>query len=259
MDENFKLPMEKVPALSKSPNLLILFSKPKVGKTELLAQLPNSLLIDLEKGSDFVDAVKIKAESVDDILAIGKKIQAAKNPYEYIILDTMSALEEMCIPYAEILYSKKLQGKSWFKKTADGKLASDSGKAQYGSILNLPNGVGYSFLREAVTKVVEFVKTLTPRVILVCHIKDVLLEKAGAEFTAADLDLTGKIRRILTSQSDAIGYIYRKNSNTNVLSFATSDSVSCGARPAHLRNAEIEISKMTPDGLVTHWDKVFID
>lgn len=90
MDENFKLPMKKVPALSKSPNLLILFSKPKVGKTELLAQLPNSLLIDLEKGSDFVDAVKIKAESVDDILAIGKKIQAAKNPYEYIILDTIN-------------------------------------------------------------------------------------------------------------------------------------------------------------------------
>lgn len=259
MSDDFELPLEPIPALSKSPNLLILFSKPKIGKTELLAQLKNSLLIDLENGSDFVSATKIKAKSVDDILAIGKKIQQAKNPYQYILLDTMTALEEMCIPYAEILYSKTLQGKNWFKKTADGKLASDSGKAQYGNILNLPNGSGYSFLRESVTKVVEYVKTLAPRVILVCHIKDVLLEKAGAEFTAADLDLTGKIKRILTSQSDAIGYVYRKSTNVNVLSFASSDTVACGARPAHLRNAEIVISEMTPEGLITHWDKIFID
>lgn len=51
----------------------------------------------------------------------------------------------------------------------------------------------YAYLREAVTKVIEFVKTLAPRIILVCHVKDVLLEKAGAEFTAADLDLTGNV------------------------------------------------------------------
>ena len=117
----------------------------------------------------------------------------------------------------------------------------------------------YAYLREAVTKVIEFVKTLAPRIILVCHVKDVLLEKAGAEFTAADLDLTGKIKRILSSQSDAIGYMYRKNGNQNILSFATKDDVACGARPQHLRNAEIVISEMTDKGLVTHWDKVYID
>jgi hypothetical protein len=141
MDEII-LPLQKIPALSKSPGNLILFSKPKCGKTEALAQLPNSLIIDLENGTDFVDAVKLKAKSVDDIVAIGNQILKAGKPYQYIILDTLTALEEMCIPYAEILYSRKLQGKNWFKKTANGELAADSGKAQYGSILNLPNGGG---------------------------------------------------------------------------------------------------------------------
>ena len=38
-----------------------------------------------------------------------------------------------------------------------------------------------------------------------------LLEKAGADFTSGQiLDLTGKMKRIVTSQSDAIGYLYRK-------------------------------------------------
>ena len=68
-----------------------------------------------------------------------------------------------------------------------------------------------------------------------------------------------KIKRILSSQSDAIGYMYRKSGNQNILSFATKDDVACGARPQHLRNAEIVISEMTDTGLVTHWDKIYID
>ena len=253
-----KLPMQKVKATSQSPNNLIIFSKPKVGKSSLLAQLENCLLIDLENGSDYVDAMKIKASSVEDIKEIGKQIKEANHPYDYIALDTITALEDICIPYAEILYSQKPMGKSWFKRDSKGNLAADSGKAQYGNILNLPNGAGYSYLREAMTKVIEYVKTLAPKIILVGHIKDILLEKAGADFTSSDLDLTGKMKRIITSQSDAIGYLYRKG-NTNILSFATSDSVSCGARPEHLRNKDVVISEMTDKGLETYWDKVYID
>ena len=185
------LPMEKVKATCQSPKNLIIFSKPKTGKTELLAQLPNSILIDLEEGSDFVDAVKLKARSIEEIHAIGKAILAQNKPYKYIIIDSLTALEDMCIPYAELLYSRKAIGKSWFKRDADGKLTSDSGKVQYGNILNLSQGGGYAFLREAITKIVGFIETLAPRVIFSAHIKDVLLEKAGGEFNSADLDLTG--------------------------------------------------------------------
>ena len=253
------LPMQKVKAASQSPNNLIIFSKPKVGKTSLLAELEDALIIDLEDGSDYVDAMKLKAKSVEDIIAIGKEIIAADKPYKYIVIDTITALESICVPYAETLYSRKPMGKSWFKKDSAGKLDRTSGKAQYGNILNLPNGAGYAYLREAMTKIVEYIKTLAPRVILVGHIKDVMLEKAGGEFTSSDLDLTGKIKRILSSQSDAIGYLYRKG-NQNILSFATSDTVACGARPAHLRNAEINVSELTKEGVLeTHWNKIYID
>jgi hypothetical protein len=257
-DTGIVLPMQKIKAESQSPSNLIIFSKPKVGKTSLLAELEDCLIIDLEKGTKHIDAVKLNANSIEEIIAIGREIVKAGKPYKYIALDTITALEEMCVPYAEKLYSKKPMGKSWFKATADGKLAPDSGKAQYGNILNLPNGAGYTYLREAMTKIIEHVKTLAPRIILIGHIKDTMLEKAGAEFTSSDLDLTGKIKRIISSQSDAIGYLYRKG-NKNILSFATSDAVSCGARPAHLRNAEIVVSELTDEGFVTNWDKIYID
>lgn len=141
-------------------------------------------------------------------------------------------------------------GKDWFTKH----------KPNYGSILNMPNGAGYPWLRQAFEKVLNYVKTLAPHVIFVGHIKDTLLEKNGSEFNSLDLDLTGKLKRITTSNSDAIGYIYRKGKK-NVLSFMTTDEIACGARPEHLRNQEIVISEPAEDGkgIITHWDKVYID
>lgn len=255
-----KIVLPKVPikASSQSPKNMIIFSKPKVGKTSLFSKLDNCLIIDLENGTDYVDALKIKASSVADIKTIGEEIKKADKPYKYIALDTITALEEMCIPLAEQIYSKTSMGKNWFKVDEDGKPSADSGKALYSSILNMPNGAGYPYLREAFMKVIEYVKTLAPHVILVGHIKDVLLEKSGAEFTSMELDLTGKIKRITSSQSDAIGYLYRKG-NQNILSFKTNDQISCGARPEHLRNQEIVVSEMTDKGLVTHWNKIYVD
>lgn len=257
------LPKQKVKAESKSPSNLIIFSKPKVGKTSALAELENCLILDLEGGTKFLDAMKVHVNSVDDIRAIGKAIKEEGNPYKYIVIDTVTKLEEICIPYAEKLYAKKPMGKKWFKKNAEGQLTKDSGKATYGNILNLPNGAGYMYLREAMVKIVEYVKTLAPRVILTAHIKDTLLEKDGAEVNSSDVDLTGKIKRIFASQSDAIGLLFRKG-NQNILSFATTDEVSCGARPSHLRNKQVVLSEMINPGqedeeFVVHWDKIYID
>ena len=241
--------MKKVSAETKSPKNLIIFSKPKVGKTTLLSELENCLILDLEDGTDYVDAIKIKAKSVEDIKAIGKAIKEANYPYQYVAVDTITALEEMCIPLAEDMYSKSSMGKNWFTE----------GKPKYGTILNMPNGAGYPWLREAFTKVVDYIKTWAPRVILVGHVKDIVLEKNGSEVNALDLDLTGKLKRITSSQSDAIGYLYRKG-NKNILSFKTSDEISCGARPEHLRNQEVVLSELGEDNKIKiSWNNIYID
>ena len=117
----------------------------------------------------------------------------------------------------------------------------------------------YPWLREAFTKVVDYMKSWAPRIILVGHVKDVVLEKNGSEFSSMDLDLTGKLKRITSSQSDAIGYLFRKG-DKNVLSFKTSDEISCGARPEHLRNKELILSEINEEGkVITHWNNIYID
>jgi len=86
-----------------------------------------------------------------------------------------------------------------------------------------------------------------------------MLEKNGSEFSSLDLDLTGKLKRISCSNSDAIGYLYRKG-KTNILSFKTSDEIACGARPEHLRNQEFVVSEVTEDNKINvDWSKIYID
>jgi len=245
------LPTSRSKPEAKNPKNLIIFSKPKTGKTSLIANLDDCLLLDFEQGSDFVSAMKMKVDSIGTLKKIGKAIKDAGSPYKYIAVDTITALEEMCIGYAEQLYSQSPMGKNWF--------AEGGGKAKYGNIIGLPEGSGYYWQRMAFTKVLDYVQTLAPHIILLGHVKDTMLEKNGSTFSVKELDLTGKLKRITTSNSDAIAYLYRKG-DTNVLSFYTSDDVGCGARPEHLRNQEIVISEVNDKGeYITHWDKIFVD
>ena len=250
--EEFVLPTKPIKATVKNPKNIIIFSKPKCGKSSNAIQLNNSLLIDLEDSSDYLEGMKVKVSSIGDIKKYGDKIVEAKYPYSYIIIDTITKLEEFCIPYAEILYAKSPMGATWYEK----------GKEKYGNILGLPNGSGYFWLKQAFFKMVDYIKTLAPNIIWLGHVKDIVLEKSGSEFNSADLDLTGKIKRIFAADSDAIGYLYRKG-NENILSFKTSDDVSCGSRSAHLRNKEIVISELQNPGtpeekLATFWDNIYI-
>ena len=241
------LPTAPIAATVTNPKNLIIYAKPKIGKTSALIQLDNALLIDLEDGSDYVSGFKIKANNVADIRRIGDAIIAANRPYKYIIIDTITALSEMCIPLAEEMYASTTIGKAWFTK----------GKQEYGSIINLPNGTGYYWIRNAFDKVISFIKQLAPNIIFVGHVKDVFLEKAGIEVSSLDLDLIGKLRRIMATDSDSIGYMYRRG-NKNYISFITSDEIACGSRSNHLRNKEVLISELQEDGtIITHWDEIY--
>jgi len=237
------LPTKKVAAKSQSPRKLIIYSKPKVGKTSALAELENALIIDLEKGTDFLDAMKVQVNDLAELKQVGQAIIDAGKPYKYIVIDTITKLEDMCLPLALTMYKKTPMGKNF-----DGT-----------NVLTLPNGAGYLYLREAIDSVVKYLDTLSERIIYLGHIKLKSIEKNGKEVTASDLDLTGKIKSMMSADVDAIGMLYREGSK-NILSFKTTDDVICGARPKHLKNQEVVLSEIDEKGNVTvDWSKVFID
>jgi hypothetical protein len=236
------LPTKKVGPQRVNPKRLIIYSKPKTGKTSAFAGLDENLIIDLENGSDYVEALKIQVSSLQELLDAGKAIKAAGNPYKYVTIDTVTALEDMVGPLALKLYRQTSMGKNY-----DGD-----------NILSLPNGAGYLYLRQAFFQVLDFIDTLAPHIILAGHIKDKQVDDKGEMVLAANIDLTGKIKSLICANADAIGYMYRKGNKT-ILSFKTSEEVTCGARPEHLRNEEIVVSEMNDKGeLEFHWDKIYV-
>ena len=250
-----ELPTVPIKALFKSPRKLLIYSPPKCGKTTLASMLENSLIIDLEKGSDFLDAVKVTINSLEDIRELATKVIAAKRPYKYGIIDTTTKLEEMVLPLAAKLYRETPMGKNWGKYEEGPQKGQEDPNA---NVLTLPNGAGYLYLREAYTKVSNTLDNCFERIIYMGHLKDKMLEKNGKEVSAKDIDLTGKIRNIACANADAIGYLYREGNKT-ILSFKTSQDVICGARPDHLRDKEIVMLEYNDGKFTHHWEDIYID
>lgn len=240
MSETLVLPTKKVKASEINPKKLIVYSKPKAGKTTLFANLDSYLMLDLEKGSDYVDAVKVSINNLTELRTVGTAILAANKPYKYGIVDTATALEDMCLPLALKMYKATPIGKNF---------AGDN-------VLNLPNGAGYMWLRQAFFSVIDYISTLFDYVILLGHIKDKQVDDKGEMVMAANVDLTGKIKSILCAQCDAIGYLYRKDNQT-FISFKTNDDVNCGARPLHLKNQDILVAEEINGVYKTYLDKIY--
>lgn len=240
------LPTSKIPAVSTNPKFLILYGRPKTGKTSALAQLENNLIVDLEGGSQFIDAMSIQARSVNELGEIAQAIRAKNkevghNFYKHITIDNATRLEEMCLSYAKLLYLQTPMGKNY--KGDD--------------IRTLPNGSGYMYLRQAVRKVVDMFRELCDEFILVGHVKDVQIEQNGEELSQMALDLVGKLGSIICGEADAVGYMYRKGNETHI-SFKGGDGTIKEARAPHLRGEDIIIATGNEDKTITtYWDKIY--
>ncbi len=236
-----ELPKEKTKVTNQDPKLMILFGKPKSGKTTIVSTLENNLLIDLEDGSDFVEAMKVKISNIKELLDLKKSIIEAGNPYDYITLDTATALEEYVLPLAKKKYKETPMGKNF----------------QGEDVRMLPNGAGYLYAREAFKDVINTFKKATPHLILLGHQKDKQITKEGKELSENALDLSGKLERIISAEADALGYVYRKKNQT-IINFNGGGESIVEARPPHLRGQEITIAESDESGnLTTHWDKIF--
>ena len=100
-----ELPTERREAQNYNPSLLILFGKPKSGKSTLMASLDSNLIIDLENGYRALSVMSVNAHSAQEIFeiaaAIDNKIKKeGKLPYRFITIDNATRLEEFSLPYA---------------------------------------------------------------------------------------------------------------------------------------------------------------
>ncbi|MBO5630744.1 MAG: AAA family ATPase [Aeriscardovia sp.] len=241
------LPTKPVPATSTNAKYLILYGLPKSGKTSCVAQLENNLIIDLEGGSQFIDALSVQARTINDLGEIAQAIRAKNeevghNFYKHITIDNATRLEDICMGYACKLYQQTEIGKNW--KGTD--------------VTTLARGAGYKYLRDAVKKVIDMFKDLCDEFILIGHVKDSITDKDGQEVNAKEIDLVGKLGKIVCGMADAVGYVYRKDNETHISFKSGGDGTVMEARARHIAGRDIVIATGNDDGsITTYWDRVY--
>jgi hypothetical protein len=213
------LPTAPSPAEGQAPRIMILYGPPKVGKTTLLSAIPGALILDLEDGSDFVSAMKLKLQNPLQIKSFVDEVAKAKQPYPIVAIETLDRLEMWAEAEATRQYKASIQGKNFNED----------------SVLSLPKGGGYYYLRNVFYNFFITLCTSAKYVIFTGHVKDKMLTIDSKDVTAADLDLTGKIRNIVCAYSDAIGHVYRDKDGKLSISFKTTETMQCGSRCEHLR------------------------
>jgi hypothetical protein len=219
-----------------------LYGVPKVGKTTALAQLEDCLIIDTEEGSDYVSAMKVKVNNLDDIKDLCISIKEAGCPYKFAAIDTISTLEDMCTPLALKRYMK------------------DNPDYKGTTLTEIPFGQGYARLRHALLDVIEMIHKVVPNIIIVGHVKDKAVAKADSkeETVIKDINLMGSTPAVLSANSDAIGFLSRSDEGHLVANFVNSGSTIAGARPSHLAGKSVVIAERQEDGkFISHWERIY--
>lgn len=264
------LPTERSKVSNYNPKLLVLFGRPKAGKSTLMASLDNNLIIDLEDGYRALSVMAVQARSAYDFFEIrdaiiekGKEIK--KMPYDFITIDNATRLEEIAISYAAELYRNTSMGSTWgYLKDNKGNNIKDKTTGKFipdpkADVRLLPQGAGYLYLRQAVKKLIDIFKPLCKTLILVAHVKDRQVKKNGQEMSEMAVDLAGKLADIICGEADAIGYIYR-DGNKTFISFEGGDNSIMEARPIHLRGRKILVATSDEsNNLTVDMSKIFID
>jgi hypothetical protein len=257
MEEQKKivLPTEVRKATHVNPRDIIIYGKPKVGKTTALSMLPNILLIDLEKGAAFIDGMVI--EPPDNMGPVGKwqwLKQLAKTiidegrPYDYVAIDTLTQLDTDAEWVATYQYMNTIIGKKFNRDDSGNMLKPDN--PNYESVHTLANGAGYRYSREAIIDMYNTLRYLGKVcTIFVCHVADKMIaEKNGEQIMTKDLALTGKVKDILARAPDALANVWNEDGQL-MISFAGNGDKIGGMRGNHIKGY---IGKLD-------WSKVFIE
>lgn len=253
-----ELPKQKVKAEIQSPETLVLYGPPKIGKTTLLATLDDFLILDLEKGTKKIDALKVEINDLKELKEAGTEVMKQGNPYRGVVTDTVTALEDWCEWAGTEDYMNSTMGKSF--NTRQGQVLP---RNEWKSVLTLPNGAGYLWHRNSFKDWMNRINKLATYKIHIAHVKDIFLEKDNQVVSSKDLDLIGKDKNILCVSADAIGYIYRDSKAPLELrvSFKNHNQDLVGSRCQHLRNQDFVIAVNNEDGSIKEvfWNKIYID
>lgn len=245
----------------------MIYGVPKIGKTSIVAHLPDHLILELEpNGAEYIEGRIQEINKISEFDAVLDLIEKSPGKVcKYLIVDSITKMDEWSELKGTVNYMKKPQGKKFNREGGieTGKVIQPT-DSRFETVHDLGQGYGYKHSREVMLEWYDKLQNLitlgkVDYVILLAHVKDKLVEsRNGDTVETLDISLTGKVKSIYASRVDAIGHFYRED-NIGYISYNNEFKVVCGGRCPHL-DGSIKVSERNPDGtLKVDWSKIYID
>jgi len=232
------IPTAPLAPTTTEPRTVAFYGDQKIGKSETIAklgELPGGLLhIDTHNGTAFIKTRRVDVGSLAGWHELTAALPAAwrASPFRWLAIDVLDDVETWATEQALMDYKRKPVGKNF------GGL----------SVLELEMGLGFGYTRDAL---VEMLKPVWGNnwwtTIFVVHSRAKFLGFAesptavSADTTSDQLDLTGKIRKLICNKVDAVGHFSKKDGKLQ-LSFVTTEKTICGLRARYLHNKVVKFS-----------------
>ena len=204
------LKVAKRKAVSQNPSTLLMYGPPKIGKTTMLSSLDKCLIIDTESGSNMIEGHILNANNRKELIEILKQAREG-HEFKYIAIDTIDKV----VQWAEeaVCQENSVQ-----------------------ALADLPFGKGWGLARDKVMNTIHAFKDVCDHLIIVGHRKTAKAVVEGqATVEPESLDITGRLKNMIMSDSDAIGYVFRDEDEKLMISFKSDDALEAGSRSPHLR------------------------
>jgi len=246
------LPSAPRKAIRDVPSSLGIVGKHKSGKTTSLCDLPNCLIIEVEDGgADFVDATVLAVpkdmgpvSKFNWLKKVAKKIKEEGRPYDFVAIDTFTDIDMAAEWCGTFTFMNSVLGKEFNRqKDQDGKLIVKDGKTvmlppdspDYLSVVTLPNGAGWNYVRNASLDMFEELKDLGKIcTIFVFHLADKYIGEKDTEAVATkEIAVTGKLKDIISRKLDGIGTVWNEDGEL-MISFVDKNDKLGGMRGKHL-------------------------
>ena len=206
--------VKKREILSTNPKIMLLYGAPKVGKTTMLSQLDDCLILDTEDVSRMIEGHILSINDRTDLLGFYKSIEDGLD-YKYIAIDTIDKIVE------------------WTERAI-------CEEFQVVNIADLAYGKGFGLVREKVLNNIKKLASSCEGLIVIGHRKTASAVENSNAVDPQSLDISGKLKNMMMAMADAVGFVHRDDDNVLKISFEATNALEAGSRCPHLRGQIID-------------------
>ena len=94
--------------------------------------------------------------------------------------------------------------------------------------------------------------------VVIAHMKDVVVNKETGQVSDTDIDLSGKMRKILLREASATGFMFRDRDSNLVVTFKSTAGTNVGAWCRHLVGKEVVLGRLDDERRTVYdWNQIY--